>query len=301
MYIIVEGRVQERFELQHPAQPQSTKGEMLNATLPSFQSQSSIAATRLVELASVEGADATESMLQQDEALPGEPVSEKASCDCLGLRALTPSVCLGGAEPTYAVSCVARDDCVTLAIPRATFLAWLAQRNERDGAEDSVVNQMKVALKQSNVMGYEPHLAEVPDYAITQLCRLMSFSRFEVGELVLTRAKMQPMLVIVLSGMVTVKLRPSPSSRKAGMKLDKAGLLTMTVAAGRNFGLDWMLGVEKPDADLLVSAVAGARNTHLMTLDRPTFDAWVGKDAILQRHLVAGVHRVHSCTYAHLF
>jgi len=293
MYIIVEGRVEERFELQHP---QSTKGEMLNASLPSFQSQSSLAPNRLVERARVEGADAAESMPEQDKALQGEPVSEKSSCDFMGLQALTPPVCLGGVEPTYAVSCVARDECVVLAIPRAKFLAWLDQRNETDGAADSVVNQMKLALNRPNAMGYEPHLVEVPDYAITQLRGLMNFSRFEAGELVLTRANMQPMFVAVLSGTVTVKLRPSPLSSNAGMKLDKNGLLTMTIAAGKNFGLDWMLGVEKPNADLLVSAVAGARNTHLMTMDRSTFDAWVGKDAIILRSLKAGVQRLYSST-----
>lgn len=295
MYIIVEGRVQERFELQHPAQPQSTKGEMLNAALPSLRSQSSLAPNRLLDKAR-EDADAAESMLEQDEALPGEPMSEKASCDFMGLEALTPPVCLGGAEPTYAVSCVATDDCVVLAIPRAKFLAWLDQRNKTDGAASSVVAQMQRMLNRPNAMGYEPHLAEVPDYAIKQLRSLMSFSRFEAGELVLARAKMQPMFVAVLSGSVTVKMRPRPSSSNAGMMLDKAGLLTMTLTAGRNFGLDWMLGVEKPNADLLVSAVAGARNTHLMIIERSTFDAWVGKDAIVIRCLESGVQRLYSAT-----
>ena len=84
MYIIVEGRVQERFELQHPAQPQSTKGEMLNAALPSLRSQSSLAPNRLLDKAREDAAAAEERAMMAMMGIPCGFESTQVRAPCEG-------------------------------------------------------------------------------------------------------------------------------------------------------------------------------------------------------------------------
>jgi CRP-like cAMP-binding protein len=112
----------------------------------------------------------------------------------------------------------------------------------------------------------------------------------------LIRSRDPPTFFAVLSGIVTVKLQPASSVVEEGMKLDPAGVVTMTLTAGKVFGSDWMLGVEKPGANRLVSVVAGSRNTTLLLMERSTFDAWLGKDPIVWKILNETISRMYTAT-----